>query len=984
MEDWHIKLTDGTTEIKALCVDPQGDMQSMRYLERVPLERTSMKLGSGRTQYSDLVPPWYSISQDDFSGGRAGKYQLDDPSKYADATGIQSWIPKRLVLGPQIHTDETWSQVFGSSPADSAAIPFYNGAVLAQTFTPQVNVTIDSFYIYYSTADADGTLIYGYIYDATAGEPDSELSQGYTEILTGAETGWKKVTLQFSVTLQGGTEYAIVVYKSSNGTGTLNLWGHATSNYTGQAYEWNTGLSQWDAHSTIADFSIRIPYTQTPIYGPSPDSYAEIPVNTIIAQTFTPDVNILVTEYQVYITTDAATVNRQLLFYLYSTSGGEPVTKISEGATPMLNGAYEGWITLTLLTPVYLVAGTTYAIGVALLSMKGGTGTLSIHGHTASQYSGQAWSGTLGSWSAHSTLADLTFAIGRQGDQTTNTQVFYFNYRGLLHAAISMGDTGTVLNRRGKIAMVTSATRNTLTDTTAAFYDWDDRVVKIVAGTGRGQWNVVLSHTTTVLTMEYDWDIIPDATSVYVSPGEWETISVIDSEITDVLVVDVTVYFARGHINYIKKYKWSAANGDEAIIDDGTNTAEHLALFRDTNNDPCVWRSNGYEISNAPIQSYSTAMTFEAAIRVGSQDSNITSIMVYDDHLYIGKTDGLYALQEEIVRMLPVDFAALKDETNCKRMVAWNLYLIFPLLESLERLYGTQVDDFGPNLGEGLPENRQGKVSHILPLPGALMVAIDAGMNGYSSIILYNNLGWHEVIRGGFAGQRIQSLAYETLPNGEIYLRWNEGNEQKYVWFSGSTFDRSRDSRADYEAWGELETGWLGTDLMDVQKIWSDVTIFGTGTIHVSYKLEDDDADWQAAELTEESTYIRYYEIDNEQARRLKLKMRLIRGDDDSTPVLEAVTIDALGRVRQANSYQTYVLLENMAINMQSKPESRDAKQIISQLDDWAATTTPLKMYNVLSEYNGKDVILEPMNIRIAEYNAQNTKRIITITLIEI
>lgn len=980
---WHIELTDGTDTIKANCVDPQGAKQSMRYLERAPLERTSMKLGQGRTQYSDLVPPWYSITQDDFSGGRGGKNLVDDPSKYFDSYGMQPWIPKRLVLGPLVHTDDEWLLTFGDDPETGIELPGTAGR-FAQTFTPEITTTVTKFRLWIETADANTLYIIGALLDTNGGAPDATLTAGLSGFITGAQAGWVDVNLFSAVTLEAGTAYAVEFYISATGSGTLDCLGHETTQYTGAAYEWNAG---WDLQTTVVDYALQIEIAAGFLsFGDYPvaTQAAEIPLRDIgkLGQTFTPDQDIMIKEVQVYVTYTTV-VNKQFNLEIKTAVDGDV---IAYGVTELFDGTSTGaWITVELDSPQYLYGGNEYAV-VMYGTIEDATGTFNLMGHASDLYTGDAYSWTDGGgWVEHVSVED--FAIRFSVTQSVS-DVSYFMYRGLLHSVISIGHEGAILSRRGAIGMATSATLNTLTDTGEDYTGWEDRIVKIVAGLGRGQYGTVASVSGDVLTFNENWIVTPDATSLYSSPGPWEVIDVLSMPVWDVLVVDTLVLMATGPDENIQRYKWSALNGDETIVADGTNKAEALALFRDKDHAPCVWRSLQHEISHAAIVDYGDpAMTFSTEIRVGSFDSKITSLIVYDDHLYIGKHDGLFALQEEIVRQVPVDFRALSSIGNCRGMVAWNLYLIFPLLEGLQRLHGTQVDDFGPNTGEGLPDSRQGVISSVLPLPGALIVAIDGGHTKQSSIMLYNNLGWHELARSTWSGQRIFDLLYEVLPDAQIRLYWNEGMTQKYAWMSGRVFDRSRDTRADYAIKGELITGWIGTDLIDVEKIWSKVTTFGDFSLFhpiVSYKLNEESAEWVYADRTLFGDYKTTHDLGDVAAYRIRLKIYMSADYNGDTMVLEAYTVDAVGRVAMADSYQTHFLLENMAISMDNQQELREPVTILAKLDEWSGGATPLTMTNALPEYDSKTVILEPVNVKIAEHNDTVTKRVMAITLIEI
>ena len=69
----------------------------------------------------------------------------------------------------------------------------------------------------------------------------------------------------------------------------------------------------------------------------------------------------------------------------------------------------------------------------------------------------------------------------------------------------------------------TGGTANTLTGSGFAT-TWANRIVWITSGTGAGQSRFIRTATTTVLTVEPNWDTAPDATSVFSIGYTWADI----------------------------------------------------------------------------------------------------------------------------------------------------------------------------------------------------------------------------------------------------------------------------------------------------------------------------------------------------------------------------------------------------------------------------------------------------------------------------
>lgn len=846
MSDWHFELSDGQTTLKFLCASPNGEEQSLRHWSRVPLEKSAMKLGSGRAKYDDLLPPWYAIAQDDWSGGRGTKELVDDPTEYWDATGVQTWIPERLVLGPQRHEDTLpVGKMYGWDNPDAwDTTPA--GTYTGQTFTSYSTVTCDGIKLIHNWTGLDALYV------------------------------------------------------------TVELWG-------------------------------------------------------VTAQ-------------------DQPDLNNKLGGGTWKIDGGS--------AAPAV-------ITVMMSTPVELLADTKYAVTV---NAYGGATSVNIRKQSADTYLGTLWHYNSATSTWEQQTGDLSFVIHTEG-----YQVLFFGYKGLLYAVVDYGDKGSNIVRRGRHGKAVAGGRNTITLQAGHATNTVGETIRLIAETGEGQWATVESVNGDQVTIDRDWEIVPDNTTIYAIAGPWERLSLTDvGGVKDVLVVDEIYYITHGSNAKIVRGRWTDAFGDQWEVD-GLNKADFLVEFRDENNDPAIWRALGNEISAASIQPWGVALEFGTEIRVGSDDSHITALTVYDDHLYICKEDGLFAIQEDIVRRIPVDFSALRSPYNGRNMTSWNLYLVWPLQHGLQRLYGNEVDDFGPNRGHGLPSGRQGPISAILPLPGLLVVAVDGGADGYSSILGWNNLGWHEIARsadGKEYGRRITALFYESMADDSGRLWWNEGPRIAWVWLSGRTFDRSRDDRADWAHDGQLVSGWLGTDLQDVKKLWRRVVIIkerdqtfeGSAPVRVQYRVDGEDALWQnATAVSETDTRDEFEFAAGTVGRRLQLKLLLDRGGDAiygyTTPEIRAVTVDALGRIESAHAFRTHAVLDKIAVSMHGKPEQRDPGAVLATLDAWSETPTPLTLTHKLAEFDGLTVLLEPVEVTVGEYTGDGrlrSPRVVSLSLVEL
>jgi hypothetical protein len=119
----------------------------------------------------------------------------------------------------------------------------------------------------------------------------------------------------------------------------------------------------------------------------------------------------------------------------------------------------------------------------------------------------------------------------------------------------------------------------------------------------------------------------------------------------------------------------------------------------------------------------------------------------------------------------------------------------------------------------------------------------------------------------------------------------------------------------------------------------------------------------------------------------MRLRITLIRDATGRTPVVEAVTVDALGRVSPGYAYTTHAALDKVAVSLNSRPNVQDPQAVQAVLDEWSSSTTPLTLSHVIPEYDTKTVLLEPVETRVAEWSgggALAARRVLSLTMVDI
>jgi hypothetical protein len=984
-ETHHIVLSDGTTQLGLLSAD------EMRSFLRIPVARSSLKTAQGDTLYSDLEPPYNTTAQKEFHGGRAQRDFRVDPTKFYDSWNVDTRFQGQCTLGPKI--------TVGTQAA--SVVPEYAPGVVADTtvlYHKILQETIGSasgkMYLEGSTqwkacqsfvAPSGGGSIASadvYIYSVAASctvtvEIQSDNGSGLPSgtvlatvgIASVATTGWKTATFASPLSVTGGTTYWLVFYTTATTVTTTRLtntsaYADGRSGYFDGTYHLNA--AQWD-HAFRVMFT-QIKRSQSFNYAGS-GSYTVQYIWLYLKKvgTVTPTVRI---------ETDSSGVPSGTLAHANATA-----TLVTTDV-----GTSYGW-TLVQYTDFNLTKGTTYHIVVYDDTQRDQNSALYWGNDGAASYTGGAACSKVGAaaWAAD-TARDFYFRIN-DGQGMTQPPYKIFPYKGQIYMVTSPvegtaaghlwmnGDRGACDSNAGALTTLVDATKTWTTD------EWAGCVVKIIAGAGKGEYRTIVSNTATALTLSEAWTTTHTTDSQYVILGsaKWTDVSpasgdLIDAAITDVLVANGIMYIAQGDGQNILRYReydnsgtWTKENAD-----DGTNKAVVMLEHKNY-----IWRGfNTNQVAAAPVVAWGTNLTFATAINVGTSDYQITSLLIYDSDLWVGKEDSLWSVKANVPEQIPVDFSSLAGEENCRRMKKFNVYLFFPVQYGLERLYGLQVDDMGPNRGEGLPSGRQGPIADILPMPGLLYVAIDGGASGTSSILVYNELGWHEFVRATSSGARIRGMGVQVIPGGPNRLWFGMGNDIAYVPIPAQSVNPIHDTAINYAASGELVTSWIDLHLTEVEKYFDNVKVVSENlsagiTISAYYQKDDsDDADAWTLIGTVNTSPAQELAI-GQTGRRIRFKFTLTTNSTTVTPNLVAFTLDSLARLTPKSRFEPLVRLEDFATMLNGAPDDNSRDDIIDQLDAWAGEATPLTMTTCDPAFTDLTVWLEPLPETQKHYEAQ-------------
>jgi hypothetical protein len=587
-----------------------------------------------------------------------------------------------------------------------------------------------------------------------------------------------------------------------------------------------------------------------------------------------------------------------------------------------------------------------------------------------------------------SSWSSATFSLYyRVEDADTNRKFHFFEMEGALYAVDQKPDeSDSSLYMNGERGRATAGGNDTLTDTNMGEDSswtndqWNGWLIKIVDGTGKGQWRLISDTTSAgVITVGSSWDVIPDNTSDYVIYGgdTWQSIALTGDTLTGI-VEDVAVFnkfatFARGSsiVVLFVRYNNGDHEGDNAPADDRAKV-DLLHVAHKPSGGPMLWLARNTDMTVSRMKTFSwgaaAAGSISDVINVGSQTWEMINLTDLDGKIFIAKLDGLYTVSNDRVNKLNIGLEFIKSTNNGQAMIAHSSSLYFSWGDfSLLRMVGRDLTGVGPNRGVGLPDARKGVVAALASHPEGLFVCIDAGESGVSSILINSNehLGWHEVFRAWDTGVRVQSMAWQVNPGTRPRLWISAGGELVYQEWPQNTFNPLEDSGVNFQHESVIVSSDSDMGAARLPKLIKELTLISerlaTGIeVHLEYQLDEHIGTdtWTSAgtfhAIPEDTLPLQRGDV-----RKIRYRLRLLTNDADVPPIMRAVILEAF--VRTPLKYQWMVrakIADNQLTLVGGKDHDPDA--FTSWLKQAARQAKRIHMRAVWEQMDDKFVIVEP------------------------
>lgn len=629
-----------------------------------------------------------------------------------------------------------------------------------------------------------------------------------------------------------------------------------------------------------------------------------------------------------------------------------------------------------------LTASTTYHISVYGASTDNANNHWEIGGDNTGSTGKTSTDGS--SWSAAS--FDMYYRV-TDADVKRRFYAFFIDGAFYLVDSKDDGTTASQLYVNGNRGKATAGDSTTLTDTAWgvdaadwATNKWANAYIKIVRGTGKGQVRQISSNTGTVITVPV-WTTNPDTTSEYIIYGTpWF------SEITghgfgvvsgEPVVGNQFAYFPLGDSTVFRSMKVDYTQGTNHNFD--PQSAAKASFFLkgyDASGGPQIWRAlnDSVSVSRALITPNGSAVAWNDnlafrptnGIQIGDKTYPITGMAEKDGQVYVFKEDGIYPVSDDKAIQLKVGIEKTPDPANGAASLAHQEFLYYSWLYSLIRVYGSSQNDIGQDFRSfGLPAGREGVFAYMDSYLSLTFNAIDAGDSGTSCVLVWDGMGWHEILRAFASGKRIRFV--KVQPNDGTRNRlWTEvGGELVYQDLPLKKGSPRLDSGMLYQHEAVLESAAIDMGAASgLPKFIKELTVTVRNLnsegkqVYIDWQVDDDahTSTWTEATLLLESPEsVAYLGLDN--IRKFAYRLR-INSNDASTP------IDIEGIVPNGYARSPFKMMWSMRVKAGGIYGGRGKTVSADELMRWllAHARYPFKveMRSVYEMAHGFDVIIHP------------------------
>lgn len=333
----------------------------------------------------------------------------------------------------------------------------------------------------------------------------------------------------------------------------------------------------------------------------------------------------------------------------------------------------------------------------------------------------------------------------------------------------------------------------------------------------------------------------------------------------------------------------------------------------------------------------------------------------HDGALVILKADSLWTVAEnDRATRFNIGLNSLGD-AYLSPMSSMGGQLVLGWGHRLLSFSGGQVADLGPG--------RQGRIAALQPLGVArLAVALDAGEEGISAILVYQSGGWHELLRAAHSGARFQALLLQNCPGTRPRLWFSVDGDLGYLDLPHASDAPLEDRGFAYQHEAVMVGATIDMGAPRLPKFVREISVhtrnLASGIqIDLDYQVDAEigGARWRAAGSIYTSP-LDSLPLNVGQLHAIRVRLRLLTNQATLPPVVTATLLEGFARTPLKVQWTLRVRLAELQTDRRGGLDA-DPDRFILWLQQAARQARKVRLRSVWQALDEKDVIVEPPTV---------------------
>lgn len=288
----------------------------------------------------------------------------------------------------------------------------------------------------------------------------------------------------------------------------------------------------------------------------------------------------------------------------------------------------------------------------------------------------------------------------------------------------------------------------------------------------------------------------------------------------------------------------------------------------------------------------------------------------------------------------------------------------YALLRLEENSRNDTLEPIGPDLDEGLPEARRGRVVDLLGSPAGILAAVQG--DGYTSVLVLpdDGVGWHEVFRGWATGIAIDHIYFQDSYRPRLWV--SIGGELVYQDWPRHSLNPLKDPEIAYHHEAILISSTIDMGTSNLPKLIKEINavtenLAGGIEVALDYQINADVGSerWITAGSFQITPFDRLA-VNQGEVYQIRFRLRLRSNQALVPPVVHASVLEGFARTPVKYQWEVQLQVGDALLNVDGTGYESSPDAFLDWLKQSAVSSKRVHMRAIWAQLDDRYVIVEP------------------------